>query len=66
VSARPVAGVFHINAAPATPQGQPEASDRWMTIQLVGEIVGTSFERGISQYPNVRDEVHLVLTPTEN
>jgi hypothetical protein len=48
------------SAAPATPQGQPEVSDRWMTIQLVGEIVGTSFERGISQYPNVRDEVHLV------
>jgi uncharacterized protein len=48
------------NAAPAAPQGQPEVSDRWMTIQLVGEIVGDSFERGISQYPNVRDEVHLV------
>jgi Helicase HerA, central domain/KTSC domain len=36
------------------------ASERWMTIQLVGEIVGSSFERGISQYPNVNDEVHLV------
>jgi DNA helicase HerA-like ATPase len=31
-----------------------------MTVQLVGEIVETSFERGISQYPNVNDEVHLV------
>ena len=31
-----------------------------MTIQLVGEIVGSSFERGISQYPSVNDEVHLV------
>jgi hypothetical protein len=28
--------------------------------KLVGEIVGVSFERGISQYPNVNDEVHLV------
>ncbi|NTU49802.1 MAG: DUF853 family protein [Desulfobulbaceae bacterium] len=35
-------------------------SERWMTVQLVGEIMGTSFERGISQYPNVNDEVHLV------
>ncbi|WBY01931.1 DUF853 family protein [Ramlibacter tataouinensis] len=35
-------------------------SERWMTIQLVGEIVGAAFERGISQYPNVKDEVHLV------
>jgi DNA helicase HerA-like ATPase len=31
-----------------------------MTIQLVGEIVGASFERGISQYPAINDEVHLV------
>ncbi|NTU49873.1 MAG: DUF853 family protein [Desulfobulbaceae bacterium] len=38
-------------------------SERWMTVQLVGEFMGTSFERGISQYPNVNDEVHLV---TEN
>ena len=35
-------------------------SERWITVQLVGEIMGTSFERGISQYPNVNDEVHLV------
>jgi hypothetical protein len=34
--------------------------NRWMTIQLLGEIVGASFERGISQYPSVNDEVHLV------
>jgi DNA helicase HerA-like ATPase len=31
-----------------------------MTVQLVGEIVETSFERGISQYPAINDEVHLV------
>ena len=35
-------------------------SERWITVQLVGEVMGTSFERGISQYPNVNDEVHLV------
>jgi len=34
--------------------------NRWMTIQLLGETVGRSFERGISQYPSVNDEVHLV------
>lgn len=47
----------------ATPEPVRELRDRgerWMTIQLVGEIVGASFERGISQYPNVNDEVHLV------
>ena len=34
--------------------------ERWITVQLVGEVIGTLFERGISQYPNVNDEVHLV------
>ena len=49
------------NAAPeAARQPNDRGDDRWMTIQLVGEIVGASFERGISPYPNVRDEVHLV------
>lgn len=37
-----------------------EGSERWITVQLVGEVMGSSFERGISQYPNVNDEVHLV------
>jgi hypothetical protein len=47
----------------ATPESlrQPQNhGERWMAVQLVGEIVGASFERGISQYPNVNDEVHLV------
>lgn len=48
------------NAAPDSMKEQGDRGDRWMTIQLVGEIAGTSFERGISQFPNVRDEVHLV------
>ena len=48
------------NAAPDVLRETSGRSDRWMTIQLVGEIVGASFERGISQYPNVKDEVHLV------
>lgn len=48
------------NATPEAAREPNDRGDRWMTIQLVGEIVGASFERGISQYPNVRDEVHLV------
>ncbi len=48
------------NAAPEVAREPSDRGDRWMTIQLVGEIVGASFERGISQYPNVKDEVHLV------
>lgn len=34
---------------------------RWLTIQLVGEGQRNGkFERGISQYPTISDEVHLV------
>lgn len=32
---------------------------RWMQIQLVGESIGGTFERGISQYPNFGDNVHI-------
>jgi uncharacterized protein len=49
--------------ASATPAALADAhyrGERWLTVQLVGEIVEASFERGISQYPNVNDEVHLV------
>jgi len=48
------------NATPEAVRQLRDHGERWMTIQLVGEIVGASFERGISQYPNVNDEVHLV------
>jgi len=49
------------NATPETLVGlSGGGSERWITVQLVGEIMGNSFERGISQYPNVNDEVHLV------
>lgn len=34
---------------------------RWMTIQLIGEGYRSGkFQRGISQYPTLEDEVHLV------
>ena len=49
------------NATPDALLGSASGgSERWITVQLVGEIMGTFFERGISQYPNVNDEVHLV------
>ena len=49
--------------ATATPEALLNLSsrgERWMTVQLVGEIVETAFERGISQYPAINDEIHLV------
>ena len=35
------------------------STGRWMRIQLVGEALANVFERGISQYPNIGDSVHL-------
>lgn len=33
---------------------------RVVKVELIGESVGSDFERGISQYPAIYDEVHLV------
>ncbi|MDY7034115.1 MAG: DUF87 domain-containing protein [Thermodesulfobacteriota bacterium] len=49
-----------VSAAPEALQESLETGARWIKIQLVGEAIGNSFERGISQHPNVNDEVHLV------
>lgn len=48
------------SAAPQPIETLSDRGERWMTIQLVGEIVEATFERGIGQYPNINDEVHLV------
>ena len=56
-------GIIAEVGATATPEALQNLSsrgERWMTVQLVGEIVETAFERGISQYPAMNDEVHLV------
>jgi len=48
------------SAAPKTKAPPEDRGEWWMTVQLVGEIVEATFERGISQYPAIMDEVHLV------
>jgi hypothetical protein len=47
-------------AAPQTKIAADARSEWWMTVQLIGEIIEATFERGISQYPAIKDEVHLV------
>lgn len=47
-------------AAPEIAQLIDSDTGRWMQIQLVGESIGGSFERGISQYPNIGDSVHIM------
>ena len=54
-------GVVSEVGANAVPESIDSVGDtgRWMRVELVGEIVGGKFERGISQYPNIGDFVHL-------
>lgn len=33
---------------------------RWMRVELAGEAIGSRFERGLSQHPNINDTVHMV------
>lgn len=49
------------DAVPEKLRDDTSSGLRWMNIQLVGEgALGQSFERGISQYPMIDDEVYIV------
>ena len=49
------------DAIPESLRNDENAGIRWMTVQLVGEgALGQPFERGISQYPMIDDEVYIV------
>lgn len=56
-------GVVSEVGASAAPDNVDPMTDtgRWMRVELVGEIVGGTFERGVSQYPNIGDAVHLAV-----
>ena len=56
-------GVVSGVGASAVSENNSVATDtgRWMKVELVGEVVGARFDRGISQYPNVGDHVHLAV-----
>lgn len=34
---------------------------KWIKVELVGESIGGSFDRGISEYPSIGDHVHFVV-----
>lgn len=57
-------GIISQVGASATPINQsdtPSNGNQWMSIQLIGEGPKNGvFQRGLSQYPTVGDEVHLV------
>lgn len=54
--------VIQVGAAAAPSQTDPSAADahRWISAALFGESVSGHFERGVSQFPTVGDEVHVV------
>lgn len=46
------------------PSGDASSHKKWLTAQLIGEAIGQAFERGISQYPNIGDHVHIATEST--
>jgi uncharacterized protein len=55
--------VSHVGASaiPEKLAGQDLHARQWIRVQLIGEgSVGHFFSRGISQYPTIGDEVHLI------
>ncbi|MFK5982244.1 MAG: ATP-binding protein [Flavobacteriaceae bacterium] len=49
------------SAVPENQSNNQPYGNRWMTIQLVGEgQKNGNFQRGITQYPTINDEAHLV------
>jgi hypothetical protein len=48
------------DAAPKKEEGKIAEGHRWLSATLFGESIGDVFERGVSQYPTIEDEVHLV------
>ena len=57
-------GVCTLVGAAAVTQNHDESNmprgNRWLSATLFGESIGGVFERGVSQYPTIEDEVHLV------
>ena len=49
------------SAVPQRPMAELSQDNRWITVQLVGEVrPNKDFQRGISQHPTVGDSAHLV------
>lgn len=56
-------GLISETSEVSTSGSEPTSEQRLFKVELVGESIGVDFERGISQFPSIGDEVHLV---TEN
>lgn len=49
-------------AMPVRDEESVAPNHRWLSATLFGESIGGVFERGVSQYPTIEDEVHLVTS----
>lgn len=49
------------NVAPSNAVDEKIDPSRWMRVELAGEAIGETFERGLSQHPNIGDSVHIVV-----
>lgn len=49
-------------AAPTSDEAAVPVGHRWLSATLFGESIGGVFERGVSQYPTIEDEVHFVTS----
>ncbi|MBS0548646.1 MAG: ATP-binding protein [Proteobacteria bacterium] len=52
--------VSEVGATAESREGGKSKAGRWMRVELAGEAIGTRFERGLSQHPNINDAVHIV------
>lgn len=57
-------GIAELSGAPS-PGSNVQVGDRWLQVQLLGEIDGLGrFRRGVSRYPGLDDPVHFTTAET--
>ena len=62
IAAVTLVGIAELNR-PTAPSFVPQAGDRWLQVQLIGEISGLGrFARGVSRYPGIDDLVHFTTS----
>jgi hypothetical protein len=62
IAAVTLVGIAELNQ-PSPPAFVPQTGDRWLQVQLIGELGGVGqFHRGVSRYPGLDDEVHFTTS----
>lgn len=62
IAAVTLVGIAELNQ-PSVPSFVPQTGDRWLQVQLIGEIDGLGrFARGVSRYPGIDDVVQFTTS----